>query len=279
MTVSELFEFGINELKPGFDDCYKFDCECLFEKITGVSKIQRIIDPDKTVDDALCREFFDAVKKRKNNVPLQYILGEWEFMGLNFKVGEGVLIPRPETELLVECANEFLREKNGGIVFDLCAGSGAIGLSVAYFNPNCTVYLIEKFDAAFKYLTENSKQLNLKNVKIIKGDIFDFSVDLLPNPDVILSNPPYIKNGEVPFLQKEVGFEPDTALKGGEDGLDFYREIFRKWYPLVNENGMIAMECGDGQSKDIANIFSKSDNRITVLNDFNDIDRIVKINV
>lgn len=279
MTVSELFEFGINELKPFFDDCYKFDCECLFEKIIGVPKIQRIIYPDKTVDDALCQEFFDAVEKRKNNVPLQYILGEWEFMGLNFKVGEGVLIPRPETELLVECANEFLREKNDGVVFDLCAGSGAIGLSVAYFNPNSTVYLIEKFDAAFKYLTENSKQLNLKNVKIIKGDIFDFSVDLLPNPDVILSNPPYIKNSEIPFLQKEVGFEPDTALKGGEDGLDFYREIFRKWYPLINETGMIAMECGDGQSKDIENIFSKSDNRITVLNDFNDIDRIVKINV
>lgn len=279
MTVNELYGIGLKMLKESGNADYSFDCDCLFTAFTGVDKIRRIINRDDDISAKAENSFFSAVKRRIDGEPLQYILGEWEFMGLPFKVGEGVLIPRPETEMLVETANEFLKNKENAVVFDLCAGSGAIGLSVARYNPNVTVYLFEKYDGALKYLRENAGLLELSNVKILKYDIFDGFPNDLPKADVLLSNPPYIKDDEVPLLQKEVSFEPYTALKGGEDGLAFYKAIRDRWLDGVKKGGIIVFECGDGQSEDIKNMFSDKSDKISVLYDFNDIDRIVKINV
>lgn len=279
MTVKELYAVGLKKLKNSGNTDFAFDCDCLFSQFVGFDKIRRIVSENEDVSNEAENAFLSAVKRRTDGEPLQYILGEWEFMGLEFKVGEGVLIPRPETEMLVVEANAFLKRKENPIVYDLCAGSGAIGLSVAKFNPFSTVYLFEKYDGALGYLRKNAETLGLSNVCILKYDIFDGCPCDLPKANVLLSNPPYIKDSEVKTLQKEVGFEPDTALKGGEDGLLFYRAIHDKWYDAVKKGGIFVFECGDGQSEDIRSIFSDKQCEISVLYDFNDIDRTVKINV
>ncbi len=279
MTVKELYAVGLKKLKNSGNTDFAFDCDCLFSQFVGFDKVRRIVSENEDVSNEAENAFLSAVKRRTDGEPLQYILGEWEFMGLEFKVGEGVLIPRPETEMLVIEANTYLKGKENPIVYDLCAGSGAIGLSVAKFNPFSTVYLFEKYDGALGYLRKNAELLGLSNVHILKYDIFDGCPCDLPKADVLLSNPPYIKDSEVKTLQKEVGFEPDTALKGGEDGLLFYRAIHDKWYDAVKKGGIFVFECGDGQSEDIRSIFSDKQCEISVLYDFNDIDRTVKINV
>lgn len=279
MTVKELYAVGLKKLKNSGNTDFAFDCDCLFSQFVGFDKIRRIVSENEDVSNEAENAFLSAVKRRTDGEPLQYILGEWEFMGLEFKVGEGVLIPRPETEMLVVEANACLKDKENPIVYDLCAGSGAIGLSVAKFNPFSTVYLFEKYDGALGYLRKNAEILGLSNVHILKYDIFDGCPCDLPKADVLLSNPPYIKDSEVKALQKEVGFEPDTALKGGEDGLVFYRAIHDKWNDAVKKGGIFVFECGDGQSEDIRSIFSDKQCEISVLYDFNDIDRTVKINV
>lgn len=279
MTVKELYAIGLKKLKNSGNTDFAFDCDCLFSQFVGLDKIRRIVSENEDISNEAENVFLSAVKRRTDGEPLQYILGEWEFMGLEFKVGEGVLIPRPETEMLVVEANSCLKGKENPIVYDLCAGSGAIGLSVAKFNPFSTVYLFEKYDGALGYLKKNAETLGLSNVHILKYDIFDGCPCDLPKADVLLSNPPYIKDSEVKTLQKEVGFEPDTALKGGEDGLMFYRAIHDKWFDAVKKGGIFVFECGDGQSEDIRSIFSDKQCEISVLYDFNDIDRTVKINV
>jgi len=279
MTVKELYAVGLKKLKNSGNTDFAFDCDCLFSQFVGFDKIRRIVSENEDVSNEAENAFLSAVKRRTDGEPLQYILGKWEFMGLEFKVGEGVLIPRPETEMLVVEANACLKGKENPIVYDLCAGSGAIGLSVAKFNPFSTVYLFEKYDGALGYLRKNAEMLGLSNVHILKYDVFDGCPCDLPKANVLLSNPPYIKDSEVKTLQKEVGFEPDTALKGGEDGLLFYRAIHDKWYDAVKKGGIFVFECGDGQSEDIRSIFSDKQCEISVLYDFNDIDRTVKINV
>ena len=143
MTVNELYGIGLKMLKESGNADYSFDCDCLFTAFTGVDKTRRIINRDDDISAKAENSFFSAVKRRIDGEPLQYILGEWEFMGLPFKVGEGVLIPRPETEMLVEFALDYLKDKKSRVVFDLCAGSGCIGLSVARLCPDSKVYLIE----------------------------------------------------------------------------------------------------------------------------------------
>lgn len=279
MTVAELYSFCLNTLKNAGIDDYRFDCDCLFESFTGFDKVKRIINADSELQQEAVEKLISAVQKRADGEPLQYLLGHWNFMGLDFFVGKGVLIPRPETEMLVELACNFINIHKNAIVYDLCAGSGAIGLSVAKLKPSCKVFLFEKYDEAIKYLNKNAEFLQLSNVNIIKCDIFDNPDFNIPNPDLLLSNPPYIKSDDISALQTEVKFEPLTALDGGEDGLKFYRCIKDSWSKLVNENGAIMMECGDRQSDDIIKIFSDISKHSTVYYDFNNIDRVVEINV
>ncbi|MFR8011755.1 MAG: peptide chain release factor N(5)-glutamine methyltransferase [Clostridia bacterium] len=196
------------------------------------------------------------VGRRLSGEPLQYIIGEWEFMSLPFHVGPGVLIPRPETELLAEfairqCGDQPFR------ILDLCAGSGCIGISVANSCPNAHVWLVEKSEQAFSYLMENIRINRVPNVTPILGDIFD--PEILPANvrfDLILSNPPYIASGELPGLQREVHWEPSSALDGGADGLDFYRSIALTYPEHIIPGGWIGLEFGDGQAEAVRGIFA-----------------------
>ncbi len=279
MTVGEAYKKGLETLLNSVCDDAYFDCDCLFNEFAEIDKTHRIINENCEINAAAAQKFFDAVNKRASGIPLQYILGYWEFLSYRFSVGEGVLIPRPETELLYEKAEEFIKESGARVIYDLCAGTGAIGLSVALKYPQCKVYLFEKYDGALKYLRKNKEDLNASNAEIIKYDIFDGKPETLEAPDLILSNPPYIKTNEISTLQREVQKEPATALDGGDDGLSFYRCIAEKWTPSVKKGGSVITECGDGQSDEIKSIFAGVSTKNTVYYDFNNIDRVIRFNV
>ncbi len=188
----------------------------------------------------------------KSGEPLQYVLGKWDFYESEFFVGKGVLIPRPETEELVDMAVKYINSLGKCVVYDLCAGSGCIGVSIAKACPNSYTYMIERSQDALFYLLKNSE--NVENAEAICNDI-NCDIDL-PCADVIISNPPYIKSDEIKSLQNEVKYEPVEALDGGADGLDFYRIINEKWAPKLNKDGVLFLEIGNDQGEDIEEILT-----------------------
>ncbi|MEG2079947.1 MAG: peptide chain release factor N(5)-glutamine methyltransferase [Oscillospiraceae bacterium] len=279
MTVNEAYQLAKGKLKNADIDDFCFDCECIFEKATGFSREKRILNSQQSLSNESTQKLFGMVQRRIDLEPLQYIIGEWDFMDLTFNVGKGVLIPRPETEILVDLADELLRQTSEKVVYDLCAGTGCVGLTIAKHNPNAKVYLFEKYENALRFTNENLDNLKLSNAKVIKCDILDGLLGDLQKPDIIISNPPYIKSDEIKNLQIEVKNEPLTALDGGIDGLHFYKAIKEKWASLLKNDGILIFECGDGQSKDILSIFKGISKEEKVIYDFNNIDRVVQIKV
>ncbi|MBF0473065.1 MAG: peptide chain release factor N(5)-glutamine methyltransferase [Nitrospirae bacterium] len=189
-------------------------------------------------------------KRRAAREPLQYILGQVEFLGLTIKVGRGVLIPRPETELVTLHAINLIKKHSFNKIIDLCTGSGCIALSIAREFPNISITGTDISDAALKFAKENVDLNNITNVSLIKSPLFD----QLKNKtfDLIISSPPYIKTPVIETLQPEIRlYEPLEALDGGVDGLDLYRKILNQAPEYLNLDGMIVFEIGDDQGDDI----------------------------
>ena len=276
MTLKELFQLCSNSLE--FSDSPEFEATCIFEDLLSISKSKIFFDDIKVTDEQI-KVVESVINRRKNGEPLQYILGKWDFYDMTFNVGKGVLIPRPETETLVDFALEKIKDIENPVIYDLCAGSGCIGLTIANHRKDAKVFLLEKEEGALKYLKSNKEKYNLDNTFLIHEDLFEIDFSNLPNPDVILSNPPYIPASEIAGLQKEVHFEPITALDGGIDGLDFYRCLAEKWVSKLRKNGYIALECGEEQSEDIINLFNGKYSEKQVIYDFNNIDRIVTFRI
>ena len=274
MTVRELFNHGKNILEENFVENFQNETRWIFESVFKCKSDYLIMHSSETADKNISEEFLSKINQRASGVPVQYVIGEWDFYGETFFVGDGVLIPRPETELLVDFALEHLKDKSSPIVIDLCSGTGCIGLTVARLLKNAHVYMIEKSDKAFSFLEKNKEKFSLKNATIIQGDIFDgFENFNIPEPDLILSNPPYINSDEIASLQAEVLREPAMALDGGTDGLDFYKAICEKW--LNHCRGAIAVEFGEDQADDIGKLFSQQCAETKSVIDFNEIERVV----
>lgn len=276
MTLKQLYKYCSDKL--AFGGCGDFEALCIFNDLLGLTKGKILLSEEPATDEqeSLVK---DVIYRRENGEPLQYILGKWDFYDLTFIVGEGVLIPRPETEMLVDFALEKLIDVTNPVVYDLCSGTGCIGLTIASHRKDATVYLLEKEEKAFNYLKKNKELLKLENAILLQGDLFDFDFSLLPVCDLLLSNPPYINKEEIKELQREVLNEPITALDGGTDGLDFYRCIANSWVSKVRKNGFCAFECGEQQSEAIIEIFNKKIVEKQVLFDFNNIDRIVTFRI
>ncbi len=250
----------------------------ILESATGYNRTQLIFSFNNQITDQQFSNANTMAEKRLSGEPIQYILGSWEFMGFSFKVGQGVLIPRPETEILVERILDEIRDINQPVIYDLCSGSGCIGLSIKKIRNDAKVFLIEKSSQALKYLNANCENLcgGLDNTTVLQGDIlhYDDFTDL-PSADVIVSNPPYIRSDEIPTLQSEVLREPHMALDGGDDGLVFYRVLVSDWTSKLKKGGFMAFECGEDQAEDICNLFSKINFDNEIINDYNNIQRIV----
>lgn len=231
----------------------ELEARLLIEGVTGMNRASQIANSNSEISGEIQEKLISMAQKRAEHLPLQYILGKWSFMGFEFKVGEGVLIPRDDTEVLVGLCLDYLKASDGKTALDLCAGSGAISVALDKL-ANADVTAVELSDKAYNFLLENIKGTNIKPHK---GDIFECYRDFEAKSfDLIASNPPYIKTDEIETLQTEVGYEPKTALDGGADGLDFYRAIARRWTPLLKSGGAMAFELGEGQAEYVGGLMA-----------------------
>ncbi len=238
--------------------------------------LSRFCDADETK----AAQALSLAKRRAAGEPLQYLLGCWSFLDEVFSVGPGVLIPRPETEALTLQCEAFLKEIKAPVVYDLCAGSGCIGLTLQKHCPDARVWLIEQSDDALRYLRENAAKLaDPARTAIIQGDVLHGAEAFasLPKADLIVSNPPYIPTEELPGLQREVQREPHMALDGGADGLLFYRCFADLWRSALKEDGVFAFECGEGQGEEIASLFAAYGMKAEVQLDLQGLDRFVYV--
>lgn len=251
------------EKKLVTSDAPDVDAYEIFHLVTGLVKTDILMNPCAELSDEKLNEFSALIEKRSTGYPLQYILGEWDFYGFRFGIGEGVLIPRNETEQIADEACRFLRGKKDKVVFDLCSGSGCIGLSVAANNPDCNVYLADISVYALECSDRNRKIIAPDNAKIVPFNIFDgFEKSSLPRPDVILSNPPYVTREEFETLQTEIFYEPENAIVCEGDGLDFYRCLAEKWLPYLNDGGFFMFESGEGQPEKIVEIINNANDSV-----------------
>lgn len=268
MTLKEAYDYGVYFLSCNGVDEAEFKSLCLVCHLDGIKNSEF---GQHREDDVIMKRFADLLWRVKSGEPLQYVIGKWDFYESEFCVGKGVLIPRPETEELVELAVKAIKSIGKCIVYDLCAGSGCIGVSVAKVCPEASVYMIEKSADAMFYLLKNVE--GTANAKVICGDIKNTGD--LKKADVIISNPPYIKSDDIKFLQKEVLEEPVMALDGGIDGLDFYRIINDNWYNMLNENGLLFLEIGEDQAEDIKTVLTNFKD-VEIIKDMYGNDRMVR---
>ena len=276
MTVRTLYQ-NAKQALAGVTEDAAFEALCLTEKFLGMGRTAMLLYGDSTVQPDAEKTFLVAVEKRVQGEPLQYILGEWDFMALTLFCGEGVLIPREDTAVLVEAAAERLRGVKNPKGMDLCAGTGAVALMTAQMT-GAKVDAVELFDAAFGYLEKNLARYPELSVRAVRGDVLSvaFAESVEDGLDFIVSNPPYIETEELPDLQKEVQKEPMTALDGGEDGLVFYRAICDLWAGKLREGGVLAVEIGETQGAAVKALFEQAGlHDVCIHRDLGDLDRAV----
>ena len=264
-TRRALEEAGIED--AGFDGL-QLACRAL-----QIDRSHLLADRQKFVTSEQMQTLKALTARRQSGEPLQYILGEWEFYGLTFSVGPGVLIPRADTELLVDEALRFCEAMSAPKIADLCAGTGCVGIALAHERPDGRVTCMEKSPEALTYCRRNADALAPQNVTVRQADV------LLPPPeeewDLIVSNPPYIPTGDIAGLSAEVGHEPQTALDGGTDGLDFYRRITELWQPRITREGALLFEVGIHQAQAVTQLLTPRFERTYIVPDLAGIPRVV----
>ncbi|MGN1126762.1 MAG: peptide chain release factor N(5)-glutamine methyltransferase [Ruminococcus sp.] len=219
----------------------------IIQFVTGLNSQEQLLNYRKDLSQNQEEEIKAVLSKRKDGYPLQYILGKWPFMGRDFSIGEGVLIPRDDTEVVVLSVIPYLKEKKTPRIIDLCSGSGIIAITLKCMFPQSEVHALELSEKALPYLKMNINSL-APDVILHQGDLNILYKDFEDNYfDLVISNPPYIESDVIPTLQTEVQKEPEMALDGGADGLDFYRSITEKWSKKLKPGGMMAFELGEGQ--------------------------------
>lgn len=282
MTIFEAYNSTKKKLeKAGIED-YVFEAKQIIKHITGLNATQILTLYNNKLTQFQENNLIALIHQREVRYPLQYILGEWDFYGRSYKVGPGVLIPRADTETVVEVALEFLKGKEKPQILDLCAGSGCIGITLAKEMDDAEVLMIEKYMEAFRYALENLQNNQAVNAKAMMGDIFE-SAGADGSYDLIVSNPPYIPENEMKDTSPEVKFEPETALIANDNGMEFYKAITEKYSPCLKENGMLLFEVGINESEKVAEILKNAGfSDIKIKKDLGGIDRAVsgiKINI
>ena len=235
------------------------EIQSIIAGITGISKEHLLIHKDGIVTDSDSEKIRRAVKKRGTHYPVQYIIGSVEFMGIDFLVTPGVLIPRPETELLVETALKYTGDRKYKYILDLCCGSGVIGLSIARMDRHTLVSLSDNSASALRLAQENSSRIGLgSRVKFYRGDLFS-ALPVRSKFDLIVSNPPYVPHDRIRHLQKEVLYEPVKAIDGGRKGLEVINKIIQQAGSFLNEDGMLFIEHDDTHKKYLETICTGED--------------------
>lgn len=260
-TLGGLIRECVKLLTDGGNDNPRFEAEQLVMAACGADRKDLLTDPERAVNAAQLAELEGFVSRRLSGEPLQYILGEWEFYGLPFYVGEGVLIPRQDTEVIAEIALDYAKKhaKPDFLAVDLCAGSGCIGITLAKL-AGVRVKLLELSEQALCYLRRNIVLNGVDRLcEAVYADVLsEKTAEDLPQLDLIVTNPPYLTAQDMRELQTEVGFEPESALYGGEDGLDYYRRMIPLWSGKLRPGGMLAAEIGMGQEREVMKLFEQS---------------------
>lgn len=274
MTIFEAYNNTKKRLAAvGIEDSV-FEAKAIIRHITGLSNNEILTNYMNNLTEFQENNLTAIMRQREIRYPLQYILGKWGFYKYKFNVGVGVLIPRNDTEILVETASEFLKEKQNPQVLDLCAGSGCIGISLAKDYPDSAVVMVEKFPEAARYIEQNVKLNEAYNTLLIMGDVLEG--DGSGEYDLIVSNPPYIPETELSFMNEETKFEPETALLCDGDGLLFYRTISEKYKNSLKDGGMLAFEVGFRQADAVSEILNQNGYKeIKKIKDYNGTERVV----
>lgn len=271
-SLKKLLAIGIQMLKDENVPDADYDSRALLEYVYGISKHDFFMNPDKNVEE---EPYLDAIKKRAKRYPLQYITGEQWFMGYRFNVNEDVLIPRQDTELLVEKTVKIVShmEKEKCAVLDMCTGSGCIAICLDKMCQSVHVTAVDVSEEALQVAHKNSIE-NEADINLVHSNIFE---NIQETFDVIVSNPPYIPAKVIEGLMPEVrDYEPKMALNGEEDGLLFYREISREALKHLNPGGYILYEIGCEQAEDVLNILkSNGYTDVNVYKDLAGLDRVV----
>lgn len=249
------------------------DASLMLARLTGAKPLSLRTDMDTQLPAEILEAFEQMMRRRLKREPLQYILGSFPFQGMDFLLDARVLIPRPETSLLVDWALELLAAFSGPSVLDLCCGSGCIGLSVKKKRPDASVTLTDLSPEAVSVAKINAERLDLE-AGILEGDLFSPVPDR--KYDLVLSNPPYIPSSECASLQREVQFEPLFALDGGEDGMDFYRRIAAEAPAHLRPGGRLLLELGIHEAGLVRDMLLRSGAKsVEVRKDFADVDRMM----
>lgn len=268
MVISELVRSIASELS----DNALFEAEQIVMSAMGMSRTELVFGSKIEINEEAKERAEEMLTRRKSGEPLQYILGECEFMSLDFYVERGVLIPRSDTETLAETVLDMIGKRKS--VIDICSGSGCIGISLANYNKDITVTLADISDKALEVSARNIGRHNLtERVKTVKLDILKEYPE--GKYDVLISNPPYIESSVIQDLMTEVrDFEPRLALDGGEDGLTFYRRIADIAPKILNKGGIIALEIGYNQGNDVKALLERDFFNVQIIKDLCGNDRV-----
>ncbi len=275
MVIKELIPETSSKLKANSIENYMFEANLIIRTILSLSPLDVVLKGNTAVSEKDVEIIQGIITRRISGEPLQYILESQEFMGLSFYVNPSVLIPRQDTEVLVE---HILDHYKGAAisVLDICSGSGAIGISIAHFNKNAYVKGLEISPEAIKVSEKNAELLGVsERVSFICQDIL--KTTLYGKYNLIVSNPPYIESSIIPTLSKTVkSFEPAIALDGGDDGLIFYRHITNIAPHLLTPGGMLAFEIGYNQGIAVSEMMKENFSNIEVIKDYGGNDRVVR---
>jgi len=279
LEINQLIRIGVDRIKGRQYGNAVLEATLLLGKLMNVDKVHIYTHGKEQVPDEIVNKFLEAIEKRSKGYPIQYIIKEKEFMGLNFYIEEGVLIPRPDTEIIVEYILEYIDKRHSQEqinILDIGIGSGAIGLSIAYYKKNAHVCGVDISHKALEVANINKDRFNLSNVKLIKSDLFE-KISEEEKFHIIVSNPPYIPTEDMESLQEEVkNYEPRTALDGGKEGMDFYRRIIPESRNYLKEEGLLIFEIGYHQAKDVSHIMIENGFKdIKILKDLQGLDRAV----
>lgn len=271
MNISELLVNGKHLLKDIEDGNIK--ARILLEYILKLSREKIVSNPNIEVSDNNVESYLNKINDIKNGMPIQYITNKQEFMKLNFYVDKNVLIPQPDTEILVEKAIEICNKYGNDIkILDLCTGSGAIGISIAKNIKNAKVYATDINNTVIDIAKQNAKQNNVDNIEFIVSDMFENIQE--KDFDIIVSNPPYIETDVIKTLPTEVRNEPIIALDGGKDGLKFYKIILSEYKKYLKKDGYLLLEIGYNQAKSVGELINLN---YSIIKDLAGNDRVIII--
>lgn len=280
ITIKKALEEAVDKLKSKISTPL-LDAQVILCHILQVDRLYLIINKDIILTSEQILEYRELIEKRFCGVPVQYITGIQEFMGLEFYLEEGVLIPRPDTEILIEKVLDSIDKDGKYNIIDIGTGSGAITVSLAKYIQNSYIYSIDISQKALNIARKNAMKNDvMSKISFLNGSLFKplEDIGISEKIDILVSNPPYIPTRDIDNLQIEVSkFEPKLALDGGEDGLDFYREIINKAPRVLKNNGLIALEVGHDQARRVIKLMEEKEKYVDIemTKDLAGIERVV----